>query len=377
MNKKSLIIIGCSIIGVIIVILLVLWLITLFKGRYITYEKLEEKMVEATKDYYKTYPERLPSQNGKSTLSYDSLVEAEKIKPLNELLKDGDTCSAEVEVFKNDNDYNYLPRLTCSDKYSTKTLVDQILASNDIVNQGSGLYKDNNEYYFRGKITNNYVLFGNNETDKKGIAWQIISIDQDNNIKLKALGKTDRISFDTRYNVDKDTNYGYNTFENSEFEDYIKKLENEEVFLNQEAKTRLVKSKLCVGKRTLNDKTKDGSTECATLTSNSYLFSTLLPYEYIRASLDNNCNTVQDKSCSNLNFIASLNDANSSSSYYSSSWTITPDADTSFKLYTYDASGFSLSNASNEKIFYPVVKLNSFTQFKSGDGTQTNPYILK
>ena len=369
MNKKTFIIIGSSIIGVIIVILLILWLLTVIKGHYTTYEKVEDKMIDATKSYYKTYPEKLPSKNGKSTLSYETLVESKKIKPLNELLKDGDTCKAEIEVIKNDNNYDYMPRLTCSDKYSTKTLVDQILSNNDIVNQGSGLYKYNDEYYFKGKINNNYVSFGTSASSDKNILWQIISIDKNNNIKMRSIEKTERSFFDTRYNIDKDTNFGYNTLENSEFSDYLKSLEEKELFLKKGFETKLVKTKLCTNKRSIYDKSKDGSTECASLSNDSYLYSTLLPYEFLRASLDTNCIDAESRSCSNLNFLTEYSS--------SSTWTITPDANTSYKLFVYDLSGLALTNASNEKSIYPVVLLSQFAQFKSGDGTLNNPYIVK
>ena len=53
MNKKTLIIIGSSIIGLIVCLLIVVWLISIIKPHYYSYEDFEVKVTEATKNYYK------------------------------------------------------------------------------------------------------------------------------------------------------------------------------------------------------------------------------------------------------------------------------------------------------------------------------------
>ena len=109
MEKKTLIIVGSSLIGLFVILLLVLWLITVFKPRYYSYEVVEEKIIEATNNYYKKNPEYLPAEDGKYSLPYDALVSAGYIKPLNELLVDGNGCTADVIIVKNGNDYTYIP----------------------------------------------------------------------------------------------------------------------------------------------------------------------------------------------------------------------------------------------------------------------------
>ena len=42
MSKKTIIILGSSIIGILILLLIVVWLITVFKPRYYSYETVEE-----------------------------------------------------------------------------------------------------------------------------------------------------------------------------------------------------------------------------------------------------------------------------------------------------------------------------------------------
>ena len=45
MDNKKLIIIGSSVIGVIVLLLIILWLVSIFGGKKLTYEQAEEKIV--------------------------------------------------------------------------------------------------------------------------------------------------------------------------------------------------------------------------------------------------------------------------------------------------------------------------------------------
>ena len=161
MSKKTVIIIASSFIGVLVLLLLVLWIMTLINKRQYTYEEVENKMYDATVKYYKENPQDLPSNEGKSILSYNTLVEKEYIEPLKDLLKDGESCSAEVDVYKDELNYTYIPKLSCSDKYTTIELAEHIKKTTEVVPSGSGLYSDNNGgYYYKGKISNNYITVG-------------------------------------------------------------------------------------------------------------------------------------------------------------------------------------------------------------------------
>ena len=225
MSKKSMIIAGCSIIGVLILLILIVWLLTAFKKNYVTYEQAESKMVQAAKDYYKTYPELLPVEEGKYSLQYSALVEGKFIKPLNELLKDGDTCFAEVNVYKNNNSYDYIPKLDCGQAYQTLELTQKILNENPVITEGSGLYKtDGGVHYFRGKVTNNYVTLGTTGSGKKlkKILWRILSIDENGNIQIVSETAFDsRSVYDNRYNIDVHKTQGYNDFQNSVLKEFL------------------------------------------------------------------------------------------------------------------------------------------------------------
>ena len=189
MNKKTFIIIGSSILGLLVALILIVWLISVFKPHYYEYEELEEEMAKQAERYYKNNPDKLPSAEDGVILSYDTLVSGEYMKPLNEVLKDSSQCSAYVVVNKIGDVYSYTSYLNCGDAYKTTELYRQILNDNPIVTTGSGLYKDTDgSYYFRGKVNNNYVAFGTTLNRKKetyDTLWRIVSVDENNNVKLK------------------------------------------------------------------------------------------------------------------------------------------------------------------------------------------------
>lgn len=374
MKKNKLIIVASSIIGLLVLLLIVLWLLSIFNHKYYTYEEVEAKMVSATEKFYKNNPDILPVNDGKTILPYNTLVENKFIEPLNEILKDGDTCSAEVNVIKNDNNYSYIPKLTCSDKYSTIELAQHILNNNEVVSEGSGLYSDGKGgYYFRGKVNNNYITLGsfqgsNNKSDIP-LLWQIISITSDNRIKIRALHYAQKVSYDTRYNETKNINVGYNDFEMSILKEKLKEIENDESFLTNDQKSKLVKSKLCINKRSSSDTSRDGSTECAILSEDEYLFGLMYPYEFIRASIDNNCKNMYDLSCQNFNIL--------SGDGFGSFWTITSNPSNDYEAYACDGYTFFPSYANRERALYLTSYVNPYALFKSGEGTRDNPYVIK
>lgn len=373
MSKKTVIIIASCFIGGIVLLLIILWILSLTHHKYYSYEEVEQKMIAATESYYKKNPETLPVNDGKSNLSYSVLVENNEIKPLEELLEDGNDCSAEIIVVKSGTDYTYIPRLTCSDKYATVDLSNQVIKNSEIVTSGSGLYEDSNGgYYFRGKVDNNYVAFGidsTNENEKRNaVIWRILSIDSDNSIRMIATKRyPEKTVFDDRYNEQREENTGYNDFENSILKDFLKKLETDNLFFNDEQLSKIEKRNLCIGARTDDDISKDGSSECSVKTIDKYAFDLLKQYEYLRISLDENCKNQTDRSCQNFNFL--YGDV-------SSTWTLSPDITKTHKVYSFDGISFISSTASNEKSIFLVVNLSPYVTFKSGDGTATNPYRL-
>ena len=374
MNKKTFIIIGSSILGLLVALILIVWLISVFKPHYYEYEELEEEMAKQAERYYKNNPDKLPSAEDGVILSYDTLVSGEYMKPLNEVLKDSSQCSAYVVVNKIGDVYSYTSYLNCGDAYKTTELYRQILNDNPIVTTGSGLYKDTDgSYYFRGKVNNNYVAFGTTLNRKKetyDTLWRIVSVDENNNVKLKRVESTnDKYTWDDRYNQNEVDRSGYNDFETSIIKDKLKELGNSEEILTSLEKGKVVAKKLCIGKRSWLDTSKDGSVECATLSEDEYIFGTITPYEYLRASIDENCDNVKNGSCSNFNFL--------SNAMQNQEWLVTADTDSNNFVYSFAGRSFSLEKAKSRRVIYPTINLNTYAFFKSGTGTEEDPYKIR
>ena len=346
------------------------WEPNILKKTYLNYETVEDKIIKATNNYYKEKPELLPVSDGRFTLSYNTLVEGEYIKPLNELLKDGDNCTAEIYVVKAGDNYSYIPKLNCGENYSTIELYKQILAKTEVVETGSGLYRgEDGTYYFRGKVNNNYVAFGTKVEKKEpiDILWQIISISNNGIIRMRAtIPAEEKTEYDNRFNVERNASVGYNDFELGIIHSYLNDLAASENFLTSTEKSKLVADNLCIEMRTEEDTTKDGSTECSRLSSDKMLFGTLTPYEYMKASLDEDCLTTTSKACSNYNFLSGGN--------VKTQWIITASPINNYQAYTFNGKYFELTSTRSYKDVYITVNLNELAFYKAGTGTKDDPY---
>ncbi len=204
MDKKTWIL-GGTLIAILFIGIVVIWAMSLTTNRKYTYEEAEVVIANAAKRYFAAHPEQLPAnEKVVSSMSYQTLVNAGYIKPLSELLVNPSGCGAEIRVKKVSTDYSYLVYLNCGTNYVTRELYRQVLADHPLVKSGSGLYKTNKEYYFRGKVTNNYVRFGAIQKGKRtqDYLWKIMSIDVNGNIKLKSVAALGKTQWDDRYNAD-------------------------------------------------------------------------------------------------------------------------------------------------------------------------------
>ena len=107
--------------------------------------------------------------------------------------------------------------------------------------------------------------------------------------------------------------------------------------------------------------------ECKTVINNQ-LFS--LPYvnDYVAASIDVNCKTIEDASCENYNYLMGM---------ALSSYTMTGVLEKSQKVYFITNNGVSELDASNDKKIRVTAYISNNALYDSGDGTKTNPYTLK
>ena len=150
--------------------------------------------------------------------------------------------------------------------------------------------------------------------------------------------------------------------------DFLIALEKDDEFLTSDERSKLIKTNLCIGKRTQTDTTKDGSVECSEKTEESFIYSTMLPYEYMRASLDENCKNILDRSCANFNYL--------SNNSRSDEWSVTANPVNNKFVYEFVGDTYEVGIARSEKYVYPVVTLNEYAFYKSGSGTLSDPYRL-
>ncbi len=372
MERKTIYIMCGSVIGVLLIIILGLWLVSMMGPKYKDYSEVEAMIEKATDKYYRDNPQFLPLDDGTYNLSYTALVSDGYIKPLGELVENGDVCSANITVIKKGDVFTYIPYLNCGDEYTTNELANKILKDNPIVTEGNGLYKvGDNSYIFRGKVTNNYVAFGSYE--KKGetiyYLWKVLGI-ENGKVRMKAVKNlAKRTTWDNRFNSTEQSNYGYNDFDLSILQEYLKNLEKPGEYLSEKELAKIEAENLCIGSRNLKDNISLGKVECNKLSKEKYQFSTMLPYDYMAASLDAECTTASNKTCSNFNYLVVKEPLNE--------WLITASPENNYDAFSFEGNKFLVEKAKYTKYIFPVVTLNEYSFFDSGIGTEEDPYMIK
>lgn len=363
MDKKKLIYILSAVMGVMILFVVIIALVSSCSNKTLTYDKIENTLKSAANSYFEDNTTLLPNEEGVSvTVDSNTLVNGGYMKALSELVEEGTSCSAKVIVTKNGHNYLYSPILNCGDKYQTTKLIDVIMKDNQITTTGAGLYKIDNLYVFKGEYINNYVQLDSN-------LWRIIDIDADGYARLIYVGKNteDTYVWDDRYNIDKDDNVGVNDYSVSRIKDTLVALDNNNQYVTEETKKNLAYRTWCVGKRSSENKAINNAEECST-TVTGQLFG--LPYvtDYVNASIDSNCNSIEDLSCGNYNYLLASS---------LTSWTLTGSKEKSYKVYVVNRNGYSQTDASNDKAIRPTVYLSNNSIYLEGDGSQGNPYKIK
>ena len=362
-DKKKMIKLGIIIIGVfVLLIILLLVFHSLTANRSNSYQDIENKMLNAAKKYYKKNENLLPqTSNEQVTIDDVSLTSLGYLKSLTELVKkEGVTCTGKVVISYNNDRYRYTPLLDCGNAYKTETLASHIEATVERVYSGTGLYDLNGEYVYRGEEPNNYVKFADHN-------YRIIKI-VDGNVVLILNERSERSTWDDRYNSNRDDNDGINDYTVSRIKEYLDKAYIENEFVNESGKSLIVKHDLYIGKRKESDNYNDGSIEKSEVLENQYIG--LLPlYDYINASIDQNCNSAITDSCTNYNYL----------NYYNYNWwTITADSTNTFRAYRISNYGtIDTVRGSSIGFVRPVIYLINDAIYVSGDGTKDNPYTVK
>lgn len=369
-EKTKRLLIGLGVVvGIILLIIIIILIINSIKPKTLSYTGIEDKMVEASKQYYSKKNEALPVNDGEEVeISASTLAEEGYMKELSKYQEDKNaSCSGSVIVTKSGETFDYAPRLDCGDKYTTKYLYEKLLGS--VVSKDDGLYKTteytptgvSSAYVFKGDYADNYVSLN-------GTSWRILKMDSKFNITLIESKYDRKIDYkgtwDNRYNTQRGSDVGINDY----YKSVIRRAIGQEVYdrLDEKTKSKLILKEICIGKRSTKDTKKDGSIECKTTLKNEYL-SLLTAYDFMNASLDTNCKTIMDKSCGNYNYLVS---------YGKPFWLLTANSENTYSGYKVSefASTSNLSTSSNARL---VINVNKNLVYVSGSGTEAEPYLVK
>ena len=362
MDPKLMKIFGGVIAGFFVFIIVLFMIASCSKTTY-TYEKLQEKMLEIAKDYYEENEKELPA-NDQDTKVYTlkKMISDGKIDEVSELFDDENVkCDGNVTVTNNNGYYLYSPYLSCGKDYESKFL-SEVIVENSLVESGIGLYEVGDEYIMRGEVKDNYVMFNN-------LLFRIIKINDDNSIKLIEAVKSGRSTWDNRYNQDFRNSNGINEYVindiNSRIKEYVDEYYADETIWPSEAKAYIVNKDLCIGKRSKDDTSKDGSTECSKKLE-AQPFGLLAAYEFLEASLDTDCKATLDRTCRNYNWF---------STFETDIHTLTASSEDSRTIYNM-YHGLEERFASTSGYIQVTLNITDKAVYVSGTGTEEDPYIF-
>lgn len=358
---------------ILLVVFFVIIIVILLGGAYVynkffykrSYAEIENIMLSAARNHMNKHPDDLPkSINGSVSLSVSDMTRMNEMKEISFYLKnDSVSCTGNVNVVNINGSYRYTPILDCGTAYKTKKLIDYIKENVAIVTNGSGLYELNDELVYRGEYVNNYIKLS-------GKTYRIVKFSSEEAVIIYS-EKAQSVSWDSHYNLEKDGNVGINNYSVSDIREYLNQLYKNNNILDVDnngvqSKSLVVAYNLNVGKRGNNDTDKTGSLEKAAVIENQFIG--LLPiYDFMNASLDENCTTTVSPSCMNYNYL---------SDYNSSWWTITSTNMNTFHVFKINKSS-SVSLAKNNAAPRHVFHITRDALYVSGDGTVNNPYIVK
>lgn len=355
-DNKSLI---YMIIGIALLIIIIIFIVIVAnKGKSLSnYEEVENKMVEAAKNYYKDNESELPTTDGeKTTIQADTLISNNYMKPFTEFFKENETCNGYVEVYKIE-EYEYFATLECTN-YKTEKLSEKII-SDEITTTGDGLYENAGEYIFKGEFPNNNVTFD-------GKKWRIIKINNDKSIKMILTEKeVERNAWDDRYNSTINSNVGINDFRVSRALEFLKASYENKKIITKKNTNLLVKGKWCIGKLTQEDTPISELNLCSDTYDDLYIGLVTVD-EVLNASLDQNCKNIYDGECTNYNYFM----------YIPSTWTISASADKTYKVFAVNSGLISVKDASMPNNIRAVININSNVTIKKGTGTENDPYVI-
>ena len=363
--------------GGIVVVIILLIIINACSNSSGSYDKIEQKMVSAAKNYYANHEKKLPKEeSGTVKVTINTLIEAELLKEVKDPNNKDQDCSGYVEVTKVGKEYSYTPFLVCKGNYEPKYLTDIVKESKQD-EYGNGVYEMGGEYVYRGDDVKNYVSFNNQ-------LWRIVKIDSEGDIKLvSAKYSEDSYTWDSAYNSDKQDSVGITT-------DYlhtdIRKTLNSyyDDNFDKDAKAKIVSKNLCIGKYDIGENISEEDyiddlseefsveKECSIIKENEPV-GLLVPSDYKNASLDSKCIKLNSSECTNRNYMRS---DNGDAEYGINTWLLNSSSKNTYQVLYLDYE-LGLLNASDSMTINYVIYINNKNIVLDGKGTYKDPYIIK
>lgn len=338
-------------------------------GNKKSYSAIEDIMETAAEEYYDDHAEELPTEAGSTVIiSVDTLVSGEYMDSIATLRKDESTsCSGEVRVMNNNGKYQYVASINCGDIYQTKNFKDYILENSKQVYDGSGIYEMDDpsaplnadgtmakKWVFKGENPMNYMEFS-------GATWRIVSFNEDS-VELIYTSAIYNNEFDDRFNTDTNANDGINNYSVSRMREYLN--QNYNKIVDEDYQEYVVPHTVCSGIRTFTDVSVDGSSECSTKITGE-LISSIPLYEYLRASLDANCTSL-NSTCANYNYLSTLRNF----------WTITASDINSHTGFIIERGAIEYYELSYAYGIYPIIYITTNISNVSGTGASDDPFVI-
>ena len=240
----------------------------------------------------------------------------------------------------------------------------------ELVTEGDGLYADTYEegrYIYRGGTPNNYITF-----NEENAGWRILSVEADGTIKIMRDKSISDMAWDTPSSNNWARPATLNTYLNN---DYYNSL-------TEAAKEQITTGTFKIGEVTYNDTNLGNTVTRENKTTWNGNIALATASEYVRTSNNSQCTSVNaywgTSSCysngSAHNWLTKI--MNSSTNKYS--WLLAPSGGTSNIVFFVLSDGhLNYTGASNTAPgVAPVVYLKSDIQL-SGEGTQSNPYVIE
>ena len=354
--KKKLIRNMLIIVGIFVLVAIILLIAQGCSNKKMSYSKIEEKLVSASKKYLKKVDLLPKIESGISVVGSEVLISNGYLKSF-EKMTDSKNCLGKVYVQKNGEYYDYIPYLKCDD-YETNTLFKAI--TSNVVKEDDGVYYQNNEYVYRGKKVNNYIKFSDR-------LWRIIKITEDGYLKLISVDSEKRsLIWDNKYNVDVNKYNGINDFEKSEIKDSLLAIYNNKDVIKENAKNKLVARNLCIGKRNMKNYSFE-NVECSEKTKEKYFIDLPTTIDLSSASIDKNCKDLKNKACTNFNYFYD---------FFDEGWSLIGVKEDTSSVYLAHVAGLYDELARTKQKINLVIYLNANVVLKSGNGTEKNPYKI-